>query len=103
MSAGDELPNDILEAVRYLREMKDKAYLSRQERENINRAKLRIAYWSCRTENVAATRENLTYILGGDAADIMSAYDKYLERSDGKGRDGKGRQGDTGEFWGGGS
>lgn len=101
MSVGDELPNDILDAVKYLRELEGKTFLTRLERENLNRAKLRIAFWACRTENVVASRENLSYILGGDAAGIMSAYDKYLESGDSSSDGGKRRKrSDTGEFWG---
>jgi hypothetical protein len=103
MSANDDLPDDILEAVRYIRELRGKEFLSRDDRENLNRAKLRIAYWACRSESVAATRENLTYILGNDAAAIMSAYDKYLERDrdDEQSSSSRPRRKGTGEFWGG--
>lgn len=88
-----------MDAVQYIRETQDKTYLTRQERENLNRAKLRIAFWACRTENVIASRENLAYILGNDAIDIMSAYDKYLERVDETSRTPRGGK-DGRDFWG---
>lgn len=100
MSGGDELPNDILEAVRVLRELKDKPYMSRLDRENLNRAKLRIAFWACRTENIVASRENISYIIGPDAPAIMGAYDKYLEREDGRPSTDRRKRKDSTEFWG---
>lgn len=80
MTTDPELPESVEAAVKVIRELREKTLLTREDRENLNRAKLRIAYYACRSENVAATRENLTYILGPDAIDIMNAYDKYLER-----------------------
>ena len=104
MDSGTDLPDSIFEAAKYIQEMKDKPHLSRLERENLNRAKLRIAYWACRTENVVASRENLSYVLGPDATEIMSAYDKYLDRDDQRRRE-RGadprRDDDDGQFWGG--
>ncbi len=82
MSSGAELPSEILDAVTIIRELGRKTYLSKPEREDLNRAKLRIAFWACRTENIVASRENLAYVLGIDAPEIMGAYDQYLERSD---------------------
>ncbi len=82
MSYGAELPDEVLDAVTLLRELGRKTYLSKPEREEINRAKLRIAFWACRSENVVASRENLTYVLGPDAPEIMGAYDQYLEREE---------------------
>ena len=76
------VPQDILDAVHIIRELKDKASISRQEKELLNRARLKVAFWACRSENVVASRENLTYVLGNDAAEIMNAYDKYLDKAD---------------------
>lgn len=102
MTADPDLPENILAAVKVLRELRQKPLLTREDRENLSRAKLRIAYYACRSENIAATRENLTYVLGPDAEGIMKAYDRYLaqeaERQTEK--PGKGRR-DQGEFWGG--
>lgn len=81
MSASNDIPDDILEAVKVLSTLREKTYLSREEKDNINRAKLRIAYWACRNESVVASRENLSYILGADALEIMGAYDKYIEKA----------------------
>lgn len=80
MSGNPEPPDDIMDAIQVIQDLRDKSYMSRMERENLNRAKLRIAYWVCRNENIVASRENLSYILGSDAGDIMRAYDKYLEK-----------------------
>ena len=96
-------PDDVMDAVRYIRDMREKTYLSREEKENLHRAKLRIAYWACRAEGIIASRENLTYVLGADAGEIMKAYDKYLDSNknapsdDKKKKPGK----ETGQFWGG--
>ena len=102
MSADSNLPDDIMDAVKTIQEARGKTYLSRPERENLNRARLRIAYWACRNENIIASRENLAYILGADAPDIMRAYEKYLEK-DKEGKKGgskPSRKGDNTKFWG---
>ncbi|MCC8165469.1 MAG: hypothetical protein LIQ31_04825 [Planctomycetes bacterium] len=92
-------PDDVVDAVKYIQNMRAKTYLSRDERENLNRAKLRVAYWACRSEGIIASRENLAYVLGSDAADIMKAYDKYLEAAK-NAPPGKGKQKkQTGVFW----
>lgn len=104
MSDASNLPAPILEAVNLIRELRGKQRLTRQEQESLNRAKLRIAYWACRSEQVVTSRENLTYILGPDATDIMKAYDKYLVK-EGEDKEGKRTGGDglddSGKFWGG--
>jgi len=71
-------PDDVMDSVKLIQRLKTKSYLSRDERESLNRAKLHVAYWACRSENITASRDNLAYVLGPDAADIMNAYDKYL-------------------------
>ncbi len=99
-----DIPEDILEAVKLIKEAGTRTYLTRTDRENLNRAKLRVAFWACRMEGIMASRENLTYVLGADAAEIMGNYDKYLEREGEKsktgkpGEDNKGRKGASG-FW----
>lgn len=99
---SSDLPDDIVDALKFLQNMRSKTYLSREEKENLNRAKLRIAYWACRSENIIASRENLSYVLGADAHDIMKAYDKYLETPDkDKKKKSKRSSKDGGKFWGG--
>ncbi len=93
-------PDDVLEAVKYIRRLREKTYLSREEKIDLNRAKLRVAYWACRSESIVATRETLGYILGGDAAEIMGHFDRYLEREKEEGKDEGKRQGGGGAgFW----
>lgn len=82
MSSDSNVPDDILDAVRFIREAGEQKYLTRSDKDNLNRAKLRIAFWALRSESIVASRENLSYILGVDAAEIMGAYDRYLERED---------------------
>lgn len=105
MTAGSNIPEDIMDAVKLIRELRDKRYPTRDDRENLNRAKLRIAYWACRSESIVASRENLSYVLGSDALDIMKAYDKYLEsdadRKKAAAERRKKRPGDKTQFWGG--
>lgn len=100
MSAGTP-PEDVQEAVKVIRRLRDKKYLSREEKVEVNRAKLRVAYWACRSENVVASRETLTYILGSDGAEIMSHYERYLEREKEKAKKGDTRRysGDGSTFW----
>ncbi len=99
MSAGNP-PADVLEAVKTIRRLRDKKYLSREEKIDVNRAKLRVAYWACRSENIVASRETLIYILGSDGAEIMGHYERYLERENKKNADAKkdGKSGGT-SFW----
>ena len=100
-------PDDILDAVRLIRRLREKNILTREEKIDVNRAKLRVAYWACRSESVIASRETLSYILGSDATEIMSQYDRYLEREKekenerGKDRDKQKRPGrqDKTTFW----
>lgn len=108
MSSGSDLPSEIMDAVQLLQDLRKKSYLSRAERESVNRAKLRIAYWACKSESIVASRENLSYVLGPDAAEIMGAYDKYLERDQARAEEAKARRakaakkkpGDGKQFWG---
>lgn len=79
MTSSSGVPEDLLDAVKFIQDCKTKKYLSREQKIDLNRAKLRVAYWVCRTENIVASRENLAYVLGPeDAAEIMGSYDKYL-------------------------
>lgn len=103
MSAGSGIPDELLESVKFIQECKGKKYLSREQKVDLNRAKLRIAYWVCRSENIIASRENLAYILGPeDGAEIMGAYDKYLvseEEAERQRRAAGKRKKSTGTFW----
>lgn len=94
-------PDDIMSAALFIRNCRTKTFLTRAEKEAINRAKLKIAFWACRAENIAASRENLVYVLGEDAKDIMERFDKYLERegdANGKGELGR-KKGEGASFW----
>jgi hypothetical protein len=93
-------PEDVLDAVKVIRRLREKKYLTREEKIENNRAKLRVAYWACRSENIVASRETLVYILGSDGAEIMGHYERYLEREKAK-ADGKKKEGggDGSAFW----
>ena len=102
MSSSADIPSNILDAVAIIRELNRKSYLSRPERDEINQAKLRIAFWSCRNENIVPSRENLSYVLGADAQEIMGSYDRYLKRNEERAaaKKGRGRKaGKEDEFW----
>ncbi len=104
MSSGQTPPEDIMDSVRLIQRMRSKPYLSPEEKVDLNRAKLHVAYWACRSEHIVASRDNLAYVLGSDAADIMGSYDKYLttveeqERLEKERRQKKAKK-DGGEFW----
>lgn len=106
MSSGSAPPEDVMDSVRLIQHLKGKLYLSREERTDLNRAKLHVAYWACRSENIVASRDNLAYILGPDAAEIMGSFDKYLitekekEEREKEERKKKQAKKDGGEFWG---
>lgn len=74
------IPDDVAEAAAFVKKMKEKQIQTRAEKELLNQAKLKIAYWALGTESVPASRENLTYVLGGDAKEIMENYDKALAK-----------------------
>lgn len=78
MSSGSTPPDEVMDSVKLIQRLKGKTYLSREEKIDLNRAKLHVAYWACRSENIIASRENLAYVLGPDAGEIMGAYEKYL-------------------------
>lgn len=97
-------PDDVQDAVRLIRRLREKNYLSRDEKVEMNRAKLRVAYWACRSEGIVASRESLSYILGADGGDIMNHYDRYLEREKEQKQKGAARKipggsGDGSTFW----
>lgn len=102
MTSGMTPPEDIMDSVKLIQKMRGKAYLTHAEKVELNRAKLHVAYWACRSENIIASRDNLAYVLGSDAADIMGSYDKYLitmeekEKQDRERR--KAKKGDA-KFW----
>jgi hypothetical protein len=104
MTSGQTPPEDIMDSVRLIQRLRSKAYLSSEEKVELNRAKLHVAYWACRSENIIASRDNLAYVLGSDAADIMGSYDKYLisveeqQRLEQERRQKKAKKGDS-EFW----
>lgn len=105
MTSNSDVPDDLMEAVKFIQSCKKKSYLTHEEKIDLNRAKLRIAYWACRSENIIASRENLSYVLGPvDAAEIMGAYERYLvteeEAAKQKRRSGrKGGKDPHGGFW----
>lgn len=104
MTSNSGVPDDLQDAMKFIQKCKMKKYLTQEEKTDLNRAKLRIAYWACRSENIVASRENLAYILGpADAAEIMGAYDKYLvtEEEAAKRRKQARKKKDKGSFWGG--
>ena len=74
------VPEDVLEAARFIKDLEGKPLLTRAEKDRLNQAKLKVAYWALGSEQIAASRENLTYVLGGDAKEIMANYDKSLEQ-----------------------
>ncbi len=78
MSSSSAPPEDVMDSVRLIQNLKGKTYLSREEKVELNRAKLHVAYWACRSENIVASRDNLAYVLGPDATEIMNSFDKYL-------------------------
>lgn len=102
MTSSSDVPEDLAESVKFIQKCRMKKYLTHEEKVDLNRAKLRIAYWVCRTENIIASRENLSYILGpADAAEIMGAYEKYLmtEEEIKKKRQQKKQKDEHGGFW----
>lgn len=92
MDVDPTLPSEVLEAVNFINATQDKEKLTRQDRDNLNRARLRVAYYACRSENIMATKENLSYVLGSDAAEIMTSYDKFLENEETRAREIRARE-----------
>ncbi|MDR1613488.1 MAG: hypothetical protein LBT97_12010 [Planctomycetota bacterium] len=98
------VPDAVIAAGDLIKVSKLKDVITRADREAINKAKLKIAFWACRTERLPASRENLTFVLGPDAKDIMESYDRYLAQEDDASPARKSSRGDkkgSGAFWGG--
>jgi hypothetical protein len=92
------LPPDIMDLAQLIHRLRNKSYVTRAELETIKRAKLRIAFWACRNEKLPVTRENLAFVMGTDAGEIITAYDQYLENQVAEGKSGKEKK-DGKEFW----
>ena len=76
-------PRDIMELAQLIHKLRGKSYVTRADRDTIRRAKLRIAFWACRNERLPITRENLSFVMGADAEEIISAYDRHMENKTG--------------------
>jgi hypothetical protein len=100
MSEGEPfLPPEIRELVELIKRLNGKNYVTREDRSQLRQAKLGIAYWACRKENLAITRQNLAHVMGPDSEEVLDAYDKFIEgRAAGGGRR-WGRK-PRGDFWG---
>jgi len=74
-----DVPENIQNAALLIRRTLAKPILTRLDRETIHNARLKIVFWACAAENVAPTRDNLAYILGPDAQDVLAAYDQKVK------------------------
>lgn len=103
MAIFPSVPEDVLNAANLIKALKEKQVLTRAEKDKINQARLKVAYWALGTERVVASRENLTFVLGPDSAEIMANYDRALEmerdKADERREDGRTRR-KGGNFWG---
>lgn len=77
------IPEDVMEAARLIKALQDKTLLTRADKDRINQAKLKVAYWACGSESIPSSRENLSFVLGKDAQEIMTNYDKALAQEQG--------------------
>lgn len=96
------VPEDVADAANLIKALQAKPILTRAEKDKINQARLKVAYWALGSEQVAASRENLTYILGSDSKEIMSNYDKALEQEKDKDKTGDTKRKEKGKdsgFW----
>ncbi|MDR0362594.1 MAG: hypothetical protein LBJ46_07950 [Planctomycetota bacterium] len=97
------VPETISAASVLIKALENKTVVTRADREAINKAKLRIAFWACSVEKLPASRENLTYVLGPDAKEIMDSYDRYLiqdKPASSAPKRAKRPRGQGSEFWG---
>ena len=79
MPMPPDVPENIQNAALLIRRTLAKPLLTRLDHEAIHNARLKIVFWACAAENVTPTRDNLAYILGSDAAEVMAAYDQKLK------------------------
>ena len=79
-----DIPEDIQNAGLLVKKLSNKPVLTRIEKENLQQAKLKVAFWACSIENIAPSRENLTYVLGADSKEIMEAFDKAMKERSGR-------------------
>ncbi|MDR3210631.1 MAG: hypothetical protein LBU79_01795 [Planctomycetota bacterium] len=79
VETGDT-PESVRNAGHLIKTLEKKPGLTTAERDLMKQAKLRVAFWSCQKEHIPPTRENLGYVLGNDATEIMDAYDNFINR-----------------------
>jgi len=78
MPMPPDVPEVIQNAALLIRRTLAQPVLTRQDREAIHNARLKIVFWACAAEHVAPNRDNLSYILGPDAQEVMAAYDQKV-------------------------
>jgi len=74
-----DMPPDIADAAFVIRELEAKPVRTASEEGNLNKARLRVAYWACRRAGVVPSRESLAFIMGPSAGSLLDRYDKELE------------------------
>ena len=79
MPVPPDVPETIQNAVLHIRRLLAKPVPTRMDMETIHNLRLKIVFWACAAENVAPTRDNLAYVLGPDAREVMAAYDRKLK------------------------
>ena len=94
-----DVPENIQNAALLVRRLLAKPLLTRQDRETVHNARLKIVFWACAAENVTPTRDNLAYILGPDAAEVMAAYDQKIKEQKPVRRDSRPISDDGTAFW----
>ena len=79
MAPSPDAPESIQQATLLVRRLLAKPVLTRQDKETLHNTRLQIVFWACRAENILPTRDNLAYILGPDAAEVMAVYDRKIK------------------------
>jgi len=73
MSMPPDVPETIQNATLLIRQILAKSVLTQQDREAIRKARLKVAFWACVTEKITPTHDNLVYILGSTAHEVIGS------------------------------
>ena len=79
MSMSPDVPESIQNAALLIRHLRTKSVLTQQDREAIRKARLKVAFWACVAEKISPSHDNLVYILGSTANEVIDVHDQKVK------------------------
>jgi len=89
MSMPPDVPETIQSAALLILHLCTKPVLTQQDREAIRKARLKVAFWACVAEKIIPTHDNLVYILGSTAHEVIDVLRPEGEKSEAAGPEGQ--------------